>query len=178
MSRLHTVNPNDATGPAAELFKLIRKSVGKVPNAFATIGTHSPALLGQVLSTNAVLAKGALSARELEAINLAVSEATGCDYCVAAHTITGKMAGYTFEQTRKLRAGGYDEDASIDALLQFALRLVKTTGTLPAETIDALRTAGYDDGQIVDAIGAVSAILFTNMINRANDTTLDFPRPH
>jgi hypothetical protein len=36
----------------------------------------------------------------------------------------------------------------------------------------AVRAAGYSDAQIVEA---VSANLFTNMINRVNDTTLDFP---
>jgi alkylhydroperoxidase family enzyme len=56
-----------------------------------------------------------------------------------------------------------------------ALRLVRTSGTLPADAVDAVRAAGLDDRQIVEAIGAVSAILFTNMLNRANDTTLDFP---
>ncbi len=44
-----------------------------------------------------------LSARELEAINLSVSEHSGCDYCVAAHTMIAKLAGYTAEETRQLR---------------------------------------------------------------------------
>jgi uncharacterized peroxidase-related enzyme len=180
MSRLHTVNPDSATGHAAEVFKAIRKAVGKVPNAYATIGSNAtPALLGQILQTNAVLSsQGTLTKRELEAINLAVSEASGCDYCVAAHTLTGKMAGYSFEQTRKLRQGGYDEDAKTHALVQFALRLVKTSGTLPEEAVEGLRGAGYRDAQIVEAVGAVSMILFTNMLNRVNDTTLDFPQPN
>jgi uncharacterized peroxidase-related enzyme len=179
MTRLHTVNPDSATGPAAELFKSIRKAVGMVPNAYATIGSNAPALLGQILQTNAVLSsQGTLSKRELEAISLAISEASGCDYCVAAHTLTGKMAGYTFDQTRKLRQGSFDEDAKTDALVQFAVKLVKTSGTLPAQAVDALRAAGYTDAQIVEAVGVVTMTLFTNMLNRVNDTTLDFPQPH
>jgi AhpD family alkylhydroperoxidase len=113
--------------------------------------------------------------RELEAINLSVSEHSGCDYCVAAHTMTGKMAGYTETQTRQLREGGYPDDAKIDALTRFAVELVSTRGTVPATSLEAVRGAGYSDGQVVEAIQAVSAILFTNMVNRVNDTTLDFP---
>jgi len=174
-TRLHTVAVQEATGQAAELFAAIRGAVGKVPNAYATIGSNAPAVLAQALQTNAVLKKGNLSAREMEAINLSVSEHSGCDYCVAAHTLTGKMAGYTGEQMRQLRRGSYPEDARIDALTRFAVELVSTRGTVPAASLEAVRATGYGDGQIVEAIQAVSAILFTNMINRVNDTTLDFP---
>ena len=95
-TRLHTLPAQDATGQAAELFGAIRKAVGKVPNAYATIGSNSPAVLAQALQTNRVLQQGSLSAKELEAINLAISEHSGCDYCLAAHTLTAtKLAGGT-----------------------------------------------------------------------------------
>ncbi|ABF08486.1 putative peroxidase-related enzyme [Cupriavidus metallidurans] len=174
-TRLHTIAVQDATGQTAELFGALRGAIGKVPNAYATIGSNAPAVLAQALQTNAALKKGNLSARELEAINLSVSEHSGCDYCVAAHTLTGKMAGYTGDQMCQLRRGSYPEDAKIDALTRFAVELVSTRGTVPAASLEAIRAAGYSDGQIVEAIQAISAILFTNMINRVNDTTLDFP---
>ena len=53
---------------------------------------------------------------------------------------------------------------------------MQTRGTLPAEVLERVRSAGLTDRQIVEAIAAISAILFTNMLNRTNDTTLDFPR--
>ncbi len=174
-TRLHTVAVQEATGQAAELFAAIRGAVGKVPNAYATIGSNAPAVLAQALQTNAVLKKGNLSARELEAINLSVSEHSGRDHCVAARTRSGKMAGYTRQQMRGSRRGSYPEDARIGALARFAGELVSTRGTGPAGSLEAVRAADYSDGQIVEAIQAVSAILFTNMINRVNDTTLDFP---
>lgn len=176
MSRLHTISVNEATGETAELFAAIKAAVGKVPNAYLTIGSNAPAVLANVLQTGALLKKSTLSAREQEAINLSVSEASGCDYCVAAHTMTGKMAGYSAEQTRELRAGSYPEDSKIDALVRFALALVKTSGTLPAGAVANLREAGYTDRQIVEAVQVVSAILFTNMVNRVNDTVVDFPK--
>ncbi|MGB3462214.1 MAG: carboxymuconolactone decarboxylase family protein [Rhodanobacter lindaniclasticus] len=154
MTRLHTVAPDQAGQEAAELFGIVKRNIGKVPNLYATIGSNAPAVLAHVLDTGATLAKSSLSRREQEAINLAVSEATGCDYCLAAHTMTGKLAGYTAEQTRELRSGAYAEDARIDAL----------------------KAAGFDDRQLVEIPLVVSAILLTNMVNRINDTTLDFPK--
>lgn len=178
MSRLHTLDVNEATGDLAALFAAVKKAVGKVPNAYATIGSNMPTLLAQVLKTGAVLqSDSSLDKRELEAINLAVSEDSGCDYCVAAHTLTSKSVGYSAEQTRALRRGAFAEDAKIDALVKFALLLVNTKGTLAPGALEEIRRVGYTDKQIVGAIGAMSAILFTNMLNRVNDTTLDFPKP-
>ncbi|EOI3503492.1 carboxymuconolactone decarboxylase family protein [Cronobacter dublinensis] len=176
MSRLHTITEREATGKTAQLFGAIKSSMGKVPNAYLTIGTQSPELLGQMLQLNATLHKGSLSARELEAINLAVSEESGCDYCLAAHTLMAKKAGYTDEQTRELREARFSDDAHINALVQFVQSLVSTRGTVAAEHVTAFREAGFTEQQVVETIGAVSAILFTNMINRVNDTVVDFPK--
>jgi len=176
MTRLNTPSPDQATGQTAELFASIKRNVGKVPNLYATIGGNTPDVLAHVLSTGATLGRSTLSRREQEAINLAVSEATGCDYCLAAHTMTGKLAGYTAEQTRELRSGGFADDARIDTLVKFALHLVQRRGTLDAGAVDALKDAGFTDRQLIEIPLAVSAILFTNMVNRINDTTVDFPK--
>ncbi|GLQ49418.1 carboxymuconolactone decarboxylase family protein [Dyella flava] len=176
MSRLHTIEINEATGETAQLFGAIKKAIGTVPNAYRALGSNAPAVLGHVLQTGAVLKQGELSAREQEAINLSVSEASACDYCLAAHSLTGKMAGLSAEQIQEARKGSFSADAKIDALVKFAVRLVKTSGTLPADAVESVKQAGYNDRQIVEAILAVSAILFTNMLNRVNDTVLDFPK--
>ena len=176
MSRLHTITESDATGITAQLFSAIKGSMGKVPNAYLTIGGNSPDVLGQMLQLNAALHKGSLSARELEAINLAVSEESGCDYCLAAHTLMAKKAGYTDEQTLELREARFSGDARIDALVQFVQYLVSTRGTVSADRVASFREAGFSDQQVVETIGAVSAILFTNMVNRVNDTVVDFPK--
>ena len=177
MNRLTMVNHlADAPEASAALFAGIKKTVGKVPNAYATIGSSAPNVLANLLQTNAVLKQGELSALELEAINLAVSEASQCDYCLAAHTVTSKMAGYTAEQIMQLRKGGLEGNPKIDALAKFALTLVTSKNTLSAEAVNSVKNAGYSDRQILEAILAISAILFTNMVNRVNDTVLDFPK--
>jgi uncharacterized peroxidase-related enzyme len=176
MNRLHTIDINEATGETEQLFGALKRAVGKVPNAYLMLGSNAPAVLNQVLQTGAVLKQSALNDRAQDAIHLAISEASGCDYCVAAHSFTGKLAGFTSEQMHELRNGAFSADAKIDALVKFAVSVVKTSGTLPAGALDAVRQAGYSDRQIVEALYVISTILFTNMLNRVNDTVVDFPK--
>ena len=58
MSRLASITENEAAGKAAQLFSAIKGSMGKVPNAYLTIGGNSPEVLGQMLQLNATLHKG------------------------------------------------------------------------------------------------------------------------
>jgi uncharacterized peroxidase-related enzyme len=175
MTRLTTINPADATGPAAELFANIKKAVGKVPNLFATIGTHSPAALGAMLAVDAVIGKSSLSKIDVETIKLAVSEVAGCDYCIAAHTLMGKMAGLSPEAMRAVRAGTTTGDARRDALVHFVRTLVGSSGTVAASEVDAVLAAGYTEQQLIEISLSIASITFTNLVNRINDTTLDFP---
>jgi uncharacterized peroxidase-related enzyme len=175
MSRLTVINPAAATGAAAELFARIKKAVGKVPNAYATIGTHSPESLGAMLAVDAVVTSGSLSKADIETIKLAVSEVAGCDYCVAAHTLMGKLAGLSSDAIKQVRAGEASGDAKRDALVRFVRTLVGTRGTVSAGELDAVRAAGYTERQVIEVCLAVTSITFTNLVNRVNDTTLDFP---
>jgi uncharacterized peroxidase-related enzyme len=176
MSRISMIQPDQASGAAAEIFSKIKKAVGKVPNAYLTIGTHNPEALGLLLSADDIVSRGTLSKQDHEAINLAVSEAVGCDYCVAAHTAIGKMVGLSVEATRQIRSGQPTGDSKRDALVHFVRNLVLTHGTVSAEEFAAILDAGYTQSELVDISLAVSAITFTNAINRISDTTLDFPK--
>lgn len=175
MARLHTIDIAQATGPAADLFKGIKGAIGMVPNAFATVGTNSPVALQAFLNFDGAVAKGSLNAQEIETVKLVVSAVVECDYCLAAHTMIGKKSGLAREQILAFRRGEASGDARLDALAGFARSLVTTRGTVPAAAIAQVKAAGYSDAQIVDTLLAISAITFTNLVNRVNDTVLDFP---
>jgi len=51
-----------------------------------------------------------------------------------------------------------------------------TRGTVPQPVVDAVKAAGYTDAQVVDTIFAITSITFTNLLNRINDTAVDFPK--
>ncbi len=175
MSRISMIKADEATGVTAEVFGNIKKAVGKVPNAYATVGTHNIAALQILLQADGVINKGTLSKQDQETIKLAVSEAVGCDYCVAAHTLVGKMVGLAPEAMKQIRAGEATGDAKRDALVHFVRVLVKSQGTVSQTEYDAIVAAGYTEAQLVDISLSIAMITFTNVINRINDTTIDFP---
>ncbi|WP_020655517.1 carboxymuconolactone decarboxylase family protein [Massilia niastensis] len=175
MSRLYTVTPAEATGQAAQLFSAIKAAAGTVPNAFATIGSNSPVALKAALELDGALRKSSLSHHQIEIIKLAVSAEVGCDYCIAAHTFLGGRAGLPGATMAALRGGVPSGDAATDVLARFARQLVASKGTVPVEEVAAIRAAGYTDAQIIDTLLAIASITFTNLVNRVNDTVLDFP---
>lgn len=174
MPRLSTHPITEASGQAAQLFAAIKSAAGMVPNAYANMGMLSPVALESVLHLDGALRKSSLSAREIEAIKLAVSEKAGCDYCLAAHTLMGKKAGLDNQAILGVRHGQASGDEKLDLLAEFARNLVGTRGTVAAALVERVR-AVYSDAQIVDTLLAVTAITLTNLFNRVNDTVVDFP---
>lgn len=175
MDRLFTQPAANATGAAAQLFTAIKGAIGKVPNAYLALGNNSPVALEAALNLDGALRKSTLSAKEVEVIKLAVSQQAGCDYCVAAHTLMGGKAGLSPATMRAVRSGDASGEARLDALAAFVHTLVGTSGTVPAAAVEAVKAAGVTDAQIADTTLAIAAITLTNLFNRVNDTTVDFP---
>ena len=174
MSRLTTLG-STATGRSAELFAAIKAKLGKVPNAYDAIGSNSPVALAALLDFDAALGNTSLGRKEIEVIKLATSEVNGCDYCLAAHTLAGKMAGLSADAMLAARRGTPGGDARLDALSTFVRSVVGSRGTVAQDVVDAFKGAGFTDAQVVDTLFAISSITFTNLLNRVNDTVLDFP---
>jgi len=175
MSRLSVPSFESATGATAEIYGQIKKAIGNVPNTFAAIGAHGPAALKAVLAADAVLASSNLSKRDQETIKLVISGVAGCDYCVAAHSLLGKLAGLKPEELKNIRDGKPTSDVKRDALVRFVRKLAATSGTVSDADFAAIKDAGYSDAQLVDISLAFATTVFTNVFNRINDTNIDFP---
>ena len=178
MSRIIAPALDSATGQTAEVYAKIKKMAGSVPNTFATIGAHGPAALQAVLNADGVLAGGSLSKPDQETIKLVVSVVAGCDYCVKAHSLLGKMAGLPQDVLKQLRDGQPTGDAKRDALVHFVKVLANTSGTINEAEFAAIKHAGYTDTQLVEISLAIAVTVFTNVFNRINDTVVDFPAVH
>lgn len=175
MSRLSIPNLEADVGPSGQVYAQIKKAIGNVPNTFATIAAHGPAALKAVLAADTVLASGSLTRSDREIIKLVISEAAGCDYCVAAHSLLGKLVGVTPEVLRQVRDGQPTGDAQRDALIAFVRKLASTSGTISDGDFAAIKAAGYSDTQLVEISLAFATTAFTNVFNRINDTEIDFP---
>jgi uncharacterized peroxidase-related enzyme len=175
MSRLSVPNLEYDPGPSGQIYAQIKKAIGSVPNTFAVIAAHGPAALKSVLAADAVLAAGSLTKRDQEVIKLVISDAAGCDYCVAAHNHLAKLAGVKPEALRQIREGQPTGDAKSDALVGFVRKLAQSSGTVSDADYAAIKAAGYSDAQLVEISLAFATTAFTNVFNRINDTEIDFP---
>jgi uncharacterized peroxidase-related enzyme len=175
MPRISTPALDTVTGETAQVYARIKKMAGGVPNTFAAIGAHGPTALQAILDVDGVLTGGSLSKPDQETIKLLVSVAGGCDYCIAAHSLLGKMAGLSQDVLKQLRDGRSTGDLKRDALVRFVKMLSSTSGTIDEAEFTAIKRAGYTDTQLVDISLAIAVTVFTNVFNRINDTVIDFP---
>jgi uncharacterized peroxidase-related enzyme len=136
---------------------------------------NSPAALHAYLQFSGALAGGALSAKSREQIALAVGQVNKCDYCVSAHSVLGKMAGLTPEQILESRLGAA-VDGKTDALLHFSRKLVETKGLVSDGDVDAMRNAGFTEGEIAETVAGVALNIYTNYFNQVAATDIDFPK--
>ena len=181
MSRIAAIAPADAQGHARELLDGIQRGLGVVPNLYR-VTAQAPTVLEGLRNLNATLADGTLNTKLREQIALTIAERNGCDYCLSAHSFLGNKAGLSdadMEQARGARA----VDAKVEAALRFALRVVDQTGRVSDADLNAVRAAGFSDGQIIELVGQVVLNIFTNLLNHVAQTEIDFPkvsatRPH
>lgn len=174
MSRLPTIAPETATGKAKELLDTVKNKLGLVPN-MTRVMANSPAVLSGYLQLSGALAQGALPAKSREQIALVVGQTNGCDYCLAAHSALGKMAGLSSEQILDSRRGTAVEPRT-DTLIRFARKLVDSRGHVSDSDLHAVREAGFDDGAIAEIVANVALNIFTNYFNHVAETEIDFPK--
>ena len=174
MSRINQIAPESATGPARELLDAVKAKLGLVPNMTRAMANAQAALNGY-LQLSGALGQGALPAKTREQIALAVAQANGCEYCLAAHTAIGKMSGLTADQIRDSRQGTA-VDPKTDALVRFARKIVDAKGRVSGTDLQAVREAGHGDGAIAEVVAHVALNVFTNYFNHVADTDIDFPK--
>jgi uncharacterized peroxidase-related enzyme len=174
MARLNQIAPESATGRARELLDAVKAKLGLVPNMTRAMA-NAPSVLEGYLQLSGALAKGALPPKVREQLALAVGQANGCDYCVAAHSAIGRSLGLTPDQIRDSRLG-VAIDPEADALIRFSRKVIETKGQVTDEDLQAVRSAGVDDEQIAEVVGHVALNVLTNYFNRLAGTDLDFPR--
>ncbi len=173
MSRLEAINPEQATGKAKELLEAVNEKFGMVPNLARTLA-NSPAALKGYLALGEALEGGVLSAGLREQIALTVSQANGCDYCVAAHCAIGTSVGLSDSELTDARQAS-SPDSKVDVALHLARELVENRGWVPDEELDRVRRAGYGDGEIAEIVAIVAWKTFANYFNHVAGTDVDFP---
>ena len=175
MSRIHSINPESATGKAKELLGAVKAKLGLVPNMTRAMA-NAPAVLDGYLSFSGALGQGtSLTAKQREQIALAVGQANECDYCLAAHSTIGKMVGLSAEQILDSRRGTAVDPKS-EAVISLARKLVAERGRVSNADLAEARAAGLDDADIAEIVANTALNIFTNYFNHVTETEIDFPK--
>lgn len=167
-----TVPTRDEVAPANQtIFDNLNKALGFVPNLYATIA-YSENGLGRYLAYQN--AKSSLSNKEKEAINLVVSEVNKCVYCKSAHTVIGKMNGFTEGQLLDIRRENAD-NPKLNALVKLAASITRNRGNADAALVDDFYAQGYTNENLVDLILQVSDKTAMNYLHNLTQVPVDFP---
>jgi uncharacterized peroxidase-related enzyme len=174
VSRLPAIQTETADGKAKQLLEAVQSKIKMTPN-MTRVMANSAAVLEAYLSFSGALASGSLPAKLREEIALAVGEQNACQYCVSAHTAIGKLTGLSdseIEQARESRSSS----AKTAAALAFTRQVLKGKGQVTDADFEAVRQAGFGEGEIAEIIAHVALNVFTNYFNLAAATEVDFPK--
>ncbi|HQT90049.1 MAG: alkylhydroperoxidase [Acidiphilium sp. 37-64-53] len=173
MSRM-TV-PSFETAPAASqpMLEAVKKQLGVIPNSFRVLSL-SPAALQGLLGLNGALGK-ALDLKTRERIAIAIAQSNDCDYCLSAHSYIGLNLAKIDAAEIALARKGASSDPRANAAVAFALKINEERGKVSDADVQAVKAAGFTDGQIVEIIAVVAENIFTNLLNIVAGTEIDFP---
>lgn len=174
MARVAVIAPQTATGEAKQLLDAVQSGLGAVPN-FIRVLANSPAALNAFLGIHGIAGAGLLDPKTRERIALAVAEQNACQYCVSAHTAIGRKVGLDNQEMLANRMG-HSSDAKAEAALTFARALVEHSGQVSKAEFDAVRAASHSDGEIIEIITHVAMNIFTNLLGKATQVEIDFPK--
>lgn len=154
------------------IFDNLQKGLGFVPNLYAYFSKSETALSDYLAFQNR---KSSLKAKEREVINLVTSQVNGCRYCQSAHTVIGKMNGFTDEQVLEIRTGTASFDSKLDALARFTLSVVENRGRATEASKEAFFSAGYSEANMIDVIIVIGDKIISNYLHNLTEFEIDFP---
>ncbi|MDE0805767.1 MAG: carboxymuconolactone decarboxylase family protein [Acidimicrobiales bacterium] len=159
--RTHT----SATAPraAADRLRELEDRHGHVGEMVATMA-GSPSMIAGYLDLSRAVKRTRLPRAVTERISLAVQESLDCSLCLTAHTQAALAAGVSVDETELARLGT-SADPAVAPIVSFAQRVHTAPASIVDADIDALRTLGLADRDVLDIVALVSLNVLTGTFN-------------
>ena len=157
--------------------QLIKEDYGFIPNFFRSQTARPDILDAEVQLVDSILIKeGALTRNQKEHIFLVCSAANLSTYCVTAHCEIIRMLKLVGPEPEQIALDHMSTDLPIvdKSLLNFALKLNNHSQKVTQDDIDDLRTYGFTDQQILEAVMCVGLAKFANYVGFGLGTVPDF----
>lgn len=157
--------------------QLIKEDYGFIPNFFRCQTARPEILDAEVQLVDAILIKeGALTRTQKEHIFLVCSAANLSTYCVTAHCEIIRMLKLAGPEPEQIALDHMSTDLPIvdKALLNFALKLNNHPQQVTQNDIDDLRTYGFSDQHLLEAVMCVGLAKFANYVGFGLGTVPDY----
>ncbi|HEU4506622.1 MAG TPA: peroxidase-related enzyme [Pyrinomonadaceae bacterium] len=165
---------NEEDHPA---LKLIKDDYGFIPNFFKAQTARPDLIAAEVQFVDAILIKqGALSRQQKEYIFLVCSAANLSTYCVTAHCEILRMLKIEGPEPEQVALDHMSTDLPIvdKALLNFSLKLNNHPLKITQDDIDDLKTYGFNNQHILEAVMCVGLAKWANFIAFGLGTVPDY----
>ncbi len=159
------------------LFSEIQRLYGLVPNFYRAQTVRQDLIVAQLQLFQAIVfQEGSLGRRNKEYIFLVCSAANLSTYCVTAHCEMMRMLGVQGPEPEQIAVDHTSTNLPLvtKALLSFAAKLNNEPTKFWEADIDELRTYGYSEDQILEAVLTVAATKFANFVAFGLGTVPDF----
>jgi uncharacterized peroxidase-related enzyme len=158
-------------------FAAIREQFGFLPNFFPAQTLRPDFVDAEINLMAAILLKdGALARRQKEYIFLTCSAANLSTYCVTAHCEIVRLLGLEGPDPEQIAIDHAHAKIAIadKALLNFCTKFNKQPSKIGADDIEVLRTYGFTEQHILEAIVTVGFAQFANTVAFGLGTVPDF----
>jgi uncharacterized peroxidase-related enzyme len=158
-------------------FAAIKEQFGFLPNFFPAQTARPDLIETEIAMTgNILLKEGALERRRKEYIFLVCSAANLSTYCVTAHCEIIRMLHLEGPEPEQIAIDYIHADIPVadKALLSFCAKLNAQSSKITAGDVDTLRTYGFSEPQILEAVVIVGWAKFANIVAFGLGTVPDF----
>ncbi|THA60270.1 carboxymuconolactone decarboxylase family protein [Streptomyces sp. A0958] len=168
----HTIE--SAPAAARPALAAIAKKQGFLPSAAARMAT-SPEVLGGFLKMNALFEATTLDRLSREVLSMTMATRNGCHVCVAMHT--GILTSLDADPAllAALREGAPLPDERLEALRQFILDALATSGAVGDDALRSFMEHGYTSRNALEVVLGISAYTLSTLANRMTDAPVDGP---
>ncbi|MCB0936100.1 MAG: carboxymuconolactone decarboxylase family protein [Mycobacterium sp.] len=174
MNDFAPVEPEIATGKAADLLAQVHKSLGVTPT-MTKVMANSPALLQGYLALSGAVAGGTLKPAVRERLAIATAQLNGCEYCLSAHTYVGaniaKVDAAELDRARRAESS----DAHVAALLKLSNAIAENAGDVDDVDLKTARAEGVTDVEIGEIVANLALNTMTNYFNILAHVDNDWP---
>ena len=172
-ANLSIIDEVSASSEVKQLYAQFRLDFDRprVPGILQCFATHPPLLTHMMaLAREMLFVEGALGRQNKELISAFVSASNSCEYCSDSHAHSFELQGGTRAVTEATLACDLDSLALTEPqrmLLVFAHKITHNSHALTPADVERMRTGGWNDLQIAEAIHITALFAAFNRVVNA-----------